>query len=67
MYAARVEDFLDGHATAVGASVVVTRIAARQGYPISFWQLTRYGIAVTVLLTWHTSGCAAWSSPDRPL
>jgi Na+/H+ antiporter NhaD/arsenite permease-like protein len=48
---------LGGNATAVGASanVVVIGIAARQGYPISFWQFTRYGIVVTVvtvLLAW---------------
>jgi Na+/H+ antiporter NhaD/arsenite permease-like protein len=42
---------LGGNATAVGASanVVVTGIAARQGYPISFWQFTRYGLVVTVV------------------
>jgi Na+/H+ antiporter NhaD/arsenite permease-like protein len=42
---------LGGNATAVGASanVVVVGIAARQGYPISFWQFTRYGIVVTVV------------------
>jgi len=42
---------LGGNATAVGASanVVVIGIAARQGYPISFWQFTRYGIVVTVV------------------
>jgi Na+/H+ antiporter NhaD/arsenite permease-like protein len=48
---------LGGNATAVGASanVVVTGIAARQGYPISFWRFTRYGLvvtAVTILLSW---------------
>jgi Na+/H+ antiporter NhaD/arsenite permease-like protein len=48
---------LGGNATAVGASanVVITGIAARQGYPISFWRFTRYGLvvtAVTVLLCW---------------
>jgi Na+/H+ antiporter NhaD/arsenite permease-like protein len=48
---------LGGNATAVGASanVVVTGIAARQGYPISFWRFTRYGLVVTVvtvLLAW---------------
>jgi Na+/H+ antiporter NhaD/arsenite permease-like protein len=46
---------LGGNATAVGASanVVVTGIAARNGYPISFWTFTRYGsvvAAVSVLL-----------------
>jgi Na+/H+ antiporter NhaD/arsenite permease-like protein len=48
---------LGGNATAVGASanVVVIGIAARNGYPISFWHFTRYGLvvtAVTVLLAW---------------
>jgi Na+/H+ antiporter NhaD/arsenite permease-like protein len=48
---------LGGNATAVGASanVVVLGIAARSGYPISFWQFTRYGpifTAVTVTLAW---------------
>ena len=48
---------LGGNATAVGASanVVITGIAARQGYPISFWRFTRYGAAVTVvtvILAW---------------
>jgi Na+/H+ antiporter NhaD/arsenite permease-like protein len=42
---------LGGNATAVGASanVVVLGIAARNGYPISFWQFTKYGIVVTVI------------------
>lgn len=48
---------LGGNATAVGASanVVVIGIAARNGYPISFWYFTRYGLvvaAVTVALCW---------------
>ncbi len=48
---------LGGNATAIGASanVVVTGIAARNGYPISFWQFTRYGIIVTLItvaLSW---------------
>ena len=48
---------LGGNATAVGASanVVVLGIAARSGYPISFWRFTRYGLvatAVTVILAW---------------
>jgi Na+/H+ antiporter NhaD/arsenite permease-like protein len=48
---------LGGNATAVGASanVVVLGIAARNGFPISFWQFTRYGLvvaAVTVTLCW---------------
>ena len=46
---------LGGNATAVGASanVVVTGIAKRSGYPISFWGFTKYGVVVatvTVLL-----------------
>lgn len=42
---------LGGNATAIGASanVVVLGIAARNGYPIGFWQFTRYGILVTVV------------------
>jgi len=48
---------LGGNATAVGASanVVVLGIAARNGYPISFWYFTKYGLivaAVTVTLCW---------------
>lgn len=48
---------LGGNATAVGASanVVVTGIAARNGYPISFARFTRYGVvvaAVTVTICW---------------
>lgn len=48
---------LGGNATAVGASanVVVIGIAARNGYPISFWHFTKYGLivaAVTVTLCW---------------
>jgi len=48
---------LGGNATAIGASanVVVTGIAARNGYPISFWRFTRYGLvvtAVTITLSW---------------
>lgn len=48
---------LGGNATAVGASanVVVIGIAARQGYPISFWRFTRYGLvvtAITVAISW---------------
>ena len=43
---------LGGNATAIGASanVVVTGIAKRSGYPISFWEFTRYG-AVVALVT----------------
>ena len=42
---------LGGNATAIGASanVVVIGIAKRYGYPISFWQFTRYGLLVTVV------------------
>lgn len=42
---------LGGNATAIGASanVVVLGIAARNGYPISFWQFTRYGLVVTLV------------------
>jgi Na+/H+ antiporter NhaD/arsenite permease-like protein len=48
---------LGGNATAVGASanVVIIGIAARHGYPISFWKFTRYGLvvaAVTVTIAW---------------
>jgi Na+/H+ antiporter NhaD/arsenite permease-like protein len=40
---------LGGNATLIGASanVVVAGIAARNGYPIGFWQFTRYGLVVT--------------------
>jgi Na+/H+ antiporter NhaD/arsenite permease-like protein len=40
-----------GNMTAVGASanVVMLGIAAREGYPISFWEFTRKGAVVTVL------------------
>ncbi len=42
---------LGGNATAIGASanVVVLGIAARNGYPISFWTFTKYGLVVTVV------------------
>jgi anion transporter len=48
---------LGGNATAVGASanVVVLGIAARNGFPVSFWRFTRYGLvvaAITVTLCW---------------
>ena len=48
---------LGGNATAVGASanVVVLGIAARNGFPVSFWRFTRYGMvvaAITVTLCW---------------
>ena len=48
---------LGGNATAVGASanVVVIGIAARNGYPISFWQFTKYGLVVafvTIAIAW---------------
>ncbi len=40
-----------GNMTAIGASanVVVLGIAARAGFPISFWEFTRKGIIVTVI------------------
>ncbi len=40
-----------GNMTAIGASanVVVLGIAARAGFPISFWEFTRKGIVVTVI------------------
>lgn len=43
---------LGGNATAIGASanVVALGIAARQGEPISFWEFTKYGLVVTVVL-----------------
>ena len=42
---------LGGNATAIGASanVVVLGIAARNGYPIGFWQFTKYGLLVTAV------------------
>jgi Na+/H+ antiporter NhaD/arsenite permease-like protein len=42
---------LGGNATAVGASanVVALGIAERNGFPISFWRFTRYGLVVTVV------------------
>jgi Na+/H+ antiporter NhaD/arsenite permease-like protein len=42
---------LGGNATAVGASanVVALGIAERNGFPISFWRFTRYGLVVTVM------------------
>jgi Na+/H+ antiporter NhaD/arsenite permease-like protein len=48
---------LGGNATAVGASanVIVIGIAARNGFPISFWTFTKYGLIVaasTVALCW---------------
>ena len=41
----------NGTAVAASANVVAIGIAARTGHPISFWQLARYGIVVTVLST----------------
>jgi Na+/H+ antiporter NhaD/arsenite permease-like protein len=40
-----------GNLTAVGASanVVMLGIAAREGYPISFWEFSRKGAIVTAL------------------
>ncbi|CAA9333104.1 MAG: Na+/H+ antiporter NhaD and related arsenite permeases [uncultured Nocardioidaceae bacterium] len=42
---------LGGNATAVGASanVVMLGIARRNGYPISFWEFTKYGIVVATV------------------
>ncbi len=42
---------LGGNATAVGASanVVIIGIAKRNGYPISFWTFTKYGLIVTAV------------------
>ncbi|MBK5305518.1 MAG: ArsB/NhaD family transporter [Frankiaceae bacterium] len=42
---------LGGNATAIGASanVVVLGIAARSGYPIGFWEFTKYGLIVTAV------------------
>ena len=42
---------LGGNATAIGASanVVVLGIAKRNGYPISFWMFTKYGLIVTAV------------------
>jgi Na+/H+ antiporter NhaD/arsenite permease-like protein len=42
---------LGGNATAVGASanVVVIGIAKRHGYPISFWEFTKYGAVVAAV------------------
>jgi Na+/H+ antiporter NhaD/arsenite permease-like protein len=42
---------LGGNATAIGASanVVVLGIAKRNGYPISFWTFTKYGLVVTAV------------------
>jgi Na+/H+ antiporter NhaD/arsenite permease-like protein len=47
---------LGGNATAIGASanVVVLGLAKRAGYPITFWQFTKYGLitaAITLLLS----------------
>jgi len=40
---------LGGNATAIGASanVVALGLAAREGYPIGFWEFTKYGLVVT--------------------
>jgi len=47
---------LGGNATAVGASanVVTIGIARRSGFPISFWEFTKYGAvvaAITIVLS----------------
>jgi Na+/H+ antiporter NhaD/arsenite permease-like protein len=41
---------LGGNATAIGASanVVVIGLAKRNGYPISFWEFTKYGSVVAI-------------------
>jgi len=36
---------------AASANVVALGIAKRAGYPITFWQFTRYGIVTTVFST----------------
>ncbi|HEX2705862.1 MAG TPA: ArsB/NhaD family transporter, partial [Candidatus Lustribacter sp.] len=52
---------LGGNATAIGASanVVVLGIAKRNGYPISFWRFTSYGIGITAV-TIAISGAYLW-------
>jgi Na+/H+ antiporter NhaD/arsenite permease-like protein len=52
---------LGGNATLIGASanVVVAGIAARNGYPIGFWQFTRYGLVVTFATLLVASGYVA--------
>jgi Na+/H+ antiporter NhaD/arsenite permease-like protein len=42
---------LGGNATAIGASanVVVLGVAKRNGYPIGFWEFTKYGAVVAVV------------------
>jgi Na+/H+ antiporter NhaD/arsenite permease-like protein len=42
---------LGGNATAVGASanVVAIGLARRNGYHISFWEFTKYGLIVAVV------------------
>lgn len=41
----------NGTAVAASANVVALGIAKRAGYPITFWQFTRYGIVTTVFST----------------
>jgi Na+/H+ antiporter NhaD/arsenite permease-like protein len=41
----------NGTAVAASANVVALGIAARTGHRISFWQFTKYGIAVTTFST----------------
>jgi Na+/H+ antiporter NhaD/arsenite permease-like protein len=42
---------LGGNLTLIGASanVVATEIAKRSGYPVSFWEFTKYGVLYTLL------------------
>lgn len=42
---------LGGNLTAVGASanVVMTGIAKRNGYPVTFWTFTKYGLVITAV------------------
>lgn len=49
---------LGGNATLIGASanVVVAGIAARNGYPIGFWQFTKYGLVVAAATVAVSSG-----------
>ena len=42
---------LGGNATAIGASanVVILGLAERAGHRISFWEFTKYGLAITTV------------------
>ncbi|MHB9028721.1 MAG: hypothetical protein ACYC9O_08130, partial [Candidatus Latescibacterota bacterium] len=48
---------LGGNLTLIGAAANVTTadIAARNGYPISFWVFTKYGVIYTILALVITS------------